>query len=278
MSTIANDLIDFYYCGHLLSEYNGIIGEIGGGEAVGAVEIGSVLNLNPVELKTLKKRKSVAATYDSCVEKQFSFFKNLCKGSDGIYSREEVTEIIRWLNQPNYEKFTPIYSDVTWPIVHYYASFNVQPITYMGNIIGFQLNMTTNAPFGYYDEVSLSGNSTLIVDDISDEQGFIYPECSITASMDGHMVLQNDQKEEDVTIIANCKAGEKITLNGEFGTITSSMSHPNLYNDFNYIFPKIWNRMDTKFGVNISRNIFSINLDESLIEIKYSPISKFGLV
>ena len=278
MSTIANDLIDFYYCGHSLSEYNGIIGDIGGGDAVGAVEIGNVLNLNPVELKSLKKRKSTAVTYDGYVEKQFSFFKNLCKGSDGFYTREEVSEIIRWLNQPNYEKFTPVYSDTTWPRVHYYATFNIQPITYMGNVIGFQLSMTTSAPFGYYDEVYLSGHGILVVDDTSEEQGFIYPVCSITASMNGHIVFKNSQKEEDVTIIANCKEGETITLNGEFGTIQTSMPHANLYNDFNYVFPKIWNHMDTSMGTNSFRNIFDVNLDGSLIEITYSPISKFGLI
>jgi len=276
MSTIANDFIDFSYCGHTLSEYDGIIGDINGGDGVSPIDIGNVLNLNPVELKPLKKRKSVVATYDSYVEKQFSFFKNLCSGSDH-YTREEVSEIIRWLNQPRYERFTPVYTDTTFPDVHYFATFNVQPIIYIGNVIGFQVNMTTNAPFGYYDEVTLTDTDSLTIVDTSDEQGFIYPVCSITAASDGHLILTNNRDSNNRTIIANCQQGETITVDGEHGTITTSEPHVNLYNDFNYVFPKIWNRMESDGTDNVT-NVFSVNDSGATISMTYAPISKFGLI
>lgn len=276
MSVIANDFIDFYYCGHTLSEYDGVIGDINGGEGVGAIEIGNILNLNPIDLKPLKKRKSVASIYDTYIEKTFSFFKKPC-GEFNYYTREEVSEIIRWLNQPRYEKFTPVYSDTTWPAVHYYASFNIKPIIYIGHVIGFELDMTTNAPFGYYEEVIVTDTGTLSIEDTSDEQGFIYPECSITVHSDGHLILSNSRELNNKTIIANCNAGETITVNGQYGTITSSVPHVNLYNDFNYVFPKIWNRMDSD-GTNNIINVFHTNHNDSDISIRYEPISKFGLI
>ena len=49
MSTIANDFIDFSYCGHTLSEYDGIIGDINGGDGVSPIDIGNVLNMLLVE-------------------------------------------------------------------------------------------------------------------------------------------------------------------------------------------------------------------------------------
>lgn len=280
MSTIANDFIDFSYCGHTLSEYHGFIGEINGTAGVAPVEIGSVLSLNPVELKPIKKRKSVVATYDSYVEKQFSFFKNICEGdSSGFFSRSEVTEIIRWLNQPRYEKFTPIYTDPTWPTVSYWATFNVQPIIYLGNVIGFQLDMTTNAPFGYYDEVTVTGTDTLTIEDMSDEQGFIYPKCTITINTDGHLILFNSKDSNEKTIISNCVAGETFTLNGETGTIYLSpfSQHENLQDDFNYVFPKIYNVM-SDIGIDDRINVFTTNLQDTQITMKYRPISKFGLI
>ena len=276
MSIIANDFIDFYYCGHTMSEYDGIIGDIDGGSAVSPVEIGSVLNLNPVEIKPLKKRKSVTATYDEYVESQFSFFKNPCS-QYSYYTREEVIEIIRWLNQPRYEKFYPVYSDTSLPSVYYYASFNVQPIIYIGRVIGFQLSMTTNAPFGYYDEVTFEGTGILTFQDPSDEQGFIFPTCSLTASEDGHLILTNSRNSGYRTIVGNCKAGEIVTLNGEFGTITTSVPHPNLYDDFNYVFPKVWNKMNSD-GTDNRTNIFTLNFPQATVSITYSPISKFGLI
>lgn len=276
MSVIANDFIDFIYCGHSLSEYSGIIGDINGGGSVDPLDIGSVLNLNPVELKSLKKRKSVVATYDDYVEKQFSFFKNPCSGLS-YYTREEVAQIIRWLNQPRYEKFTPIYSDVTWPSVHYYASFNIQPIVYIGNVIGFKLNMTTNAPFGYYDEVTVSGTELVVINDASDEQGFIYPSCTITMHDDGNLVLINSVEPSVRTTIANCVSGEVININGEKGTITSSVPHVNLHDDFNYVFPKIINKM-TSSGTDNIQNEFRVNIRDTEISMTYEPISKFGLI
>ena len=276
MSTIANDFIDFIYCGHSLSEYDGIIGEIGSGGDISPVNIGSELNLNPVEIKPLKVRKSVVPTYDSYVEKQFSFFKNVCSGADH-YTWEEVTQIMRWLNQQSYEKFTPVYSDPACPTVHYYASFNVQPIPYNGFVIGFQLNMVTNAPFGYYDDVTVSDVDTLVINDISDEKGFIYPICNITANSDGHLILTNNRDPNAKTIIANCKEGETITLNGKTQSISTSAPHVNFHNDFNYIFPKIWNDMSPA-GVDERINIFSINDEGATISMTYTPISKFGLI
>ena len=276
MSTIANDFIDFYYCGHTLSEYNGIVGDIGGGAPGDPVEIGSVLNLNPVEVKPLKKRKSVYASYDDYVEKQFSFFKNPCTGLS-YYSRGEVAEIIRWLNQPRYEKFIPMYTDTSWPVVHYYASFNIQPIIYQGNVIGFQLNMTTNAPFGFYEEVTESGVDSLTLRDTSDEQGFIYPTCTIRMINSGHLILTNDRDPDNKTIVSNCEAGETITLNGEYGTITSSRAHTYLYDDFNYVFPKIWNKMASD-GRDHRINIYTANHADTVITMTYEPISKFGLI
>ena len=276
MSAIANDFIDFYYCGHTLSEYNGFIGDINGGGVGDPVEIGSVLSLNPVELKPLKKRKSVYATYDDYVEKQFSFFKKPCGGLS-YYSRGEVAEIIRWLNQPKYERFVPMYTYTAWTVVHYYATFNVHPIIYQGNVIGFQLNMSTNAPFGYYEEVSVSGESILELEDTSDEQGFIYPTCTIEVSHNGHVILTNNREPDNRTVVSNCVSGETITLNGETGTIASSGLHPNLCDDFNYVFPKIWNKMESD-GTNHRLNIFSTNRSNTNITITYEPISKFGLI
>ena len=277
MSTIANDFIDFYYCGHTLSEHNGIVGNINGGDSYEPVNIGSTLNFNTVELKSLKKRKSIYASYDEYVEKQFSFFKNPCSGGGTYYSREEVAEILRWLNQPRYEKFVPVYSDTTWPAVHYYASFNVQPITYLGNVIGFQLDMTTNAPFGYYDEVSVSGTNSVTINDISDEQGFIFPVCTITVHWDGVVALHNSMDQLAITTIDNCDYGEIITLDGERGLITSSAAHPNLHDDFNYVFPRIINKMDSD-GTNQRTNRFTFDGSGNEISITYSPISKFGLI
>ena len=48
MNFIVNDFIDFIYCGHSLSEFNGVIGDISGGDTVGPMNIGSELNLNPI--------------------------------------------------------------------------------------------------------------------------------------------------------------------------------------------------------------------------------------
>lgn len=122
---------------------------------------------------------------------------------------------------------------------------------------------------GYWYVYSKSDiqHKTTSINDISHEEGYIYPYMEITINEDGDLHIHNDLENRD-TIISNCVAGEVITM--DYPVIQSSVSSHNIQNDFNWIFFRIANTYEN------SRNDISISIPCS-IKIKYSPIVKVGL-
>ena len=105
------------------------------------------------------------------------------------------------------------------------------------------------------------------VNDVSDEEGYIYPYTEITINKSGNLKIYNAIEDRN-TYIANCIEGEVITL--DYPIIRSSVSSHNIQNDFNWNFFRIANTLEN------SRNDLIVNLPCS-IKIEYSPIVKVGL-
>lgn len=281
------NLIDFEYDNQRLSDYGCIVCNILEGGDASAISIGSQVTFNTVPMTGLNKFKLMSAQYDEAYTTTFEICKYRCKDpNDNLFTQEEVSQLMRWLNRKQFKKFKAVYSDGELAEVYYNASFNVSPITYSGDVIGLQLTLQTDAPFGYYDEIEYTmqfsaDNLKHSFYDISDEIGFIYPfTMTIEITNGGNFELVNSQEKDRVTSIKNCTAGEIITL-VENKVITSSKDHPKLCNDFNYVFPRICNCNEDIYGYGFSddnrENIFSVNVP-CKIAFTYSPICKMGIV
>ena len=105
------------------------------------------------------------------------------------------------------------------------------------------------------------------INDTSYEEGHIYPYVEIAINADGNLNIYN-AIEDRSTYIANCVAGEVITM--DYPIIQSSISSHNIQNDFNWNFFRVANTF------NDSRNDLTISIP-CTIKIKYSPIVKVGL-
>ena len=278
MTIKMNDLVDFTYCGKKLSDFSCIIGGVTANTGIEAMDLGNKLNMNPIALPFLKKQKSVYPTYDDMLTATISIIKDPCEGSL-YFTQAEAKAILRWLNQPVYREFVPEYSDENWMVsTHYYVTFNVQPLVNGSNVCGFSLEMNSNAPFGYYDKVEITNNtSSLVVNDTSDEQGYQYPIVELTVTTDGTVVLLNSA-DNRYTLVDNCVAGEVLTFDGEKGIITSSEEHEKLYSDFNYFYPRIVNSMNDD-GSDLRTNTYTIRGGAANItKFEYTPICKIEFV
>lgn len=279
MTVEINDLRDFTYCGKKLSDFNCVIGGLSTGGGLDTIDVGNKLNMNAVNLPFLKKQKSVWATYDDMLTSTISIIKDPCL-NEPFFTHGEAIAIMRWLNQPKYRDFIPEYSRADWQTtVHYNVTFNVQALTVGSSVCGFSLEMESSAPFGYYDEVVIDNDSpTLTLNDISDEQGYIYPIVKLEVVTAGAIVLSNTMESRH-TVIDNCEVGEIITLDGEKGIITSeNAEHKTLFNDFNYIYPRVINSMNDD-GTDNRQNVYTTKTNAALIkELKYSPICKIHFV
>lgn len=278
---------DFEFDGHRLSDYNGIVCHILEDGDTSAINIGSQITFNTLPIAGGNKFKLMSTQYTEAYTATFEICKFNCEEpEDNTFSQEEISHIMRWLNKKTFKKFKMIYEDGEMANVYYNASFNVNPISYFGRVIGFQLTLQTDAPFAYYDEVEytmefMGDKLEQSYFDISDEIGYIYPSSmTIEFLTGGNLEIVNSQEPDRITKINNCIAGEVITL-VENKVITSSEVHNKLYNDFNYVFPRICNEnediYDEKCGIDNMENIFTVNIP-CIITFKYSPICKMGII
>lgn len=220
-----------------------------------------------------------ASTYDSPYTSTFQICKNPCtlgNTEDMYLSPAEISVIQRWLCRKSFHPFKIAqdgYRDIYWNAV-----FTAKQINLNGKIAGLELTMYTDSPYAYRDEVAHQFhiqygtvyNPELNIKyfhNISDVEGYLYPDIEITLHQTGNLVLSLNGRE---TNIRNCSNREIITIKGKEHIIsTSDMTH-NIAKDFDYIFP----RMERSFGEN--KNCITANIS-CTISLKYSPIVLIGL-
>lgn len=215
----------------------------------------------------------VAHNYEENYTRTFAVMKSPCDNDDYIMSEEDVSEMTRWLVRKQYKIFRYIDEEgepyPTW----YKVQNTVSKIIYGEQIIGLTITVNSNAPYGFSDEnvISWDEENTELVTVESDEEGYIYPDMTITVLEDGNLLITNDVEDGRVCLVKNVTADEVITITGgDIQQISSSNDEHDLSVDFNYVFP----RLVTTYG-NYENNI-TVNL-ASEKELRYCGIRKVGL-
>lgn len=271
-------ITDFEYAGERLSEYGLMVCNItNNSEQI--VSIGSKMTFNTVRNNGSQVSSVISTQYDEVYTATFEVGKFSCHNNNNKTNLTiddiELSRLLKWLNQKKFYMFKPICKNKYFGI-YYYASFNVDVICIAGNVIGLSLSLTTSAPFGFYDDIEYdfsitANNEQFTIFDPSDETGFGYPSLvEISCIEDGDIKLCN-LTENRYTTIKNCVKGENITLDCVNKIIKSSETHPRLYNDFNYNYPRFVNKYSS------NENIFT-SQSKCNIHIRYSPICKAGMV
>lgn len=216
--------------------------------------------------------------YSSTYEEVFTAKIQIAKDPRKIKSQNElhlspieVSKLQRWLCQKRYCKFK-IDQD-GYEKIYWNATFSSKQILVNGRILGLELSLCSDAPFGYYDEISIGfeckKNIPFKLYDLSDEVGFIRPKVEITMIESGDFELKNSL-DDNIMKISNVSTNEVIEIDGKNQLVFSSIESHDIAKDFNFMYPKIINNYDTNL------NIFTTNLDAEII-FKYSPIIKVGL-
>lgn len=278
MSYAINFLYDksfafnFLYDGLYLSDFGFIICEFGGSSGTDIVSAGSKITFNTVSQHLGKKYSSTGIKYEECIQATINICKDPRLNNDLEISKDEYNDLMRWLNRHKFLKFQLLNAENdNYCPCYYEASFNIDKVKVDEVLIGLELSMETNRPFGYGQLYGVSWNITdtskpYIFRDISDEIGYIYPDLKITINTDGEFRLYNEF-EGCSMVIKNCKAGEVITIDGTNQIINSSLDSHKVYDDFNYDYFRIGNTL------NCRNNKIYCSLPCKL-EIKYNPIIK----
>lgn len=269
-------LVDFEYDGRLLSSLGYMVGCINT-DKEDTVSLGSSLSYETVVNNGTYVTEYPNYSYEENITKTFDIIKFSCENPNEIYfSSSEISYIMRWLNQETIAKFIPIYDELQSETVFFNGTFtSVSAIKINGNVAGFTVTFTSNAPWGFLDsrdlEMELDGVESYSIFQDSDRVGCVYPtKLEMTIHADGDLELANSL-DPRICKIANVKEGEIITMNCEARTIVSSEDHKTLYNDFNYCYPRIINNKYSEM------NVFTSTLPVSIV-IEHHPIRKVGIL
>lgn len=263
--------IDFEFDGQRVSDFGCIMTSFTGMQN-GTVPSGASITFSSAKSLASDRYDLFSSSYDSPFTASFGICKNPCEGDDNPYmTLQEVSMLQRWLcRRTKYCKFKLLsdgFEDIYWN-----GWFSSQEELLGGNIIGLQLTFTADAPYAYMEDITLrfenEAGSNFIVDSVSHEEGYIIPDMVITLKQGGDFSLTNNRDNRTMQI-ENCSNGEKISIAGKYLLIESSDSGHDLSQDFNFIFPRIFNLYDD------IRNIFTSNLACD-IEITYTPAMKVG--
>ena len=262
---------DFEYDGRYLSDFVFTSGNFNGSSDIERVSAGSRISFNTVSTHYGKRYNLAGTEYGDCITATFDICKDTCQDDDFIITNNEYRDLMRWLNRREFLKFRVLYDEDDHREPCYYdGSFNVEKIMSSQGLVGLELTLETNKPFGYGQEKSFSwtvtGGSSVRLFDMSDEIGYIYPSVVITVMQAGNLQITNDL-EPCTMLIKNCSSGEVITIDGDTHIIRSSLNSHKICDDFNFDYLRIGNT------INNRNNNITCSLNCKL-EIKFNPVIK----
>ena len=265
---------NFEYDGITLGSLGYIVCEFNGGGGDEKVNAGSEITFITVPTRDGKRWRVTGSKYEKCLSASFHICKDpeTHNNDEMAISDAEFRELSRWLNRREYLWFRS-YDGETTSRPWFRASFTLTRIDVGKTTYGVELNITTDSPFGYGDEetVSLSFASNGLsktFTDKNDEIGDTYPSMTITCGASGTLTLTNDITGCSMEI-DNCVSGEVLTLSGNTMTIsTSSTTHAaTLADDFNYDF--------FRFGNTFSNSVNTVTASAPCtVVMTYRPIIK----
>lgn len=266
---------DFEYDGKRLSDYGLMILSFNG-TSNDTVSSGASLVFNQVKTTSGNNFDISSSTYDSPyssppiqIGKDPCFYKN--NQEDLYFSPIEISKIQSWLCQDDYCKLKVDqdgYENIYWN-----ATFSSKQILINGRIVGLELSLFTDAPYGHMDEIEIrkrvKKDEPFVIYNLSDEIKNIRPYIEVKFQESGDFILTNTM-DNLATEVKNVSEDEVITFYGRHQNITSSLPEHIVADDFNYHYPIIGNIKKN----NINEYIASLNCE---ITIKYSPIIKSGM-
>ena len=267
---------DFIFDGKRLSDFDCTV-VLFNDSKTGEIETDSKFSFNHISLMRGKRQPFIASVYEDPLKMELYIAKNACilegdlKTSNLIISPTDMAQIKRWLVRPTPHKLSVVgngYDSVYWM-----GSFTLEEYVFGDGRIGAHLTFECDAPYGYKNTVefsgSLSSHESFTFNCTSDEIGWIYPTLKITLGAEGDLELKNSS-DDRITKVKNCYADEVLTFTPNQQIFSSFAAHK-VTNDFNFVFYRVNNAIDSVI------NTIQSNLPISY-ELEYSPVAKVVVV
>ncbi len=266
---------DFEFDGKWLSDFGYMLCTFDSGYGAQTVQSGSKITFNKVKMNGGRHYSLLGVQYDECLTTTLNICKDPDCGrwDDNYYiTDDDYRDIARWLNRSEFLKFRYAdYEDLSAKQCYFNVSFNLNKITLSSRTIGIELNLETDAPFGYGEQESYVVHATdprycYWASVVSDELGHVFPSIEITCLGEGDLTIKNETIDCEM-IVRNCKDGEIVSVNGDTFEICSSDGNHKLEKDFNFMYLPLAN------SYGDSNNKISVSIPCEL-KISYTPIIK----
>lgn len=217
----------------------------------------------------------VSHNYGDNYTRTFLIMKSPCENNDDELdmTEDDVSEMTRWLVRKQYKVFKYIDDEGNYYPTWYKVQNTVEKVEYGDKIIGLSITVNSNAPYGFANAVTTTWSTDTLTKTIrvnSDEEGYIYPDITITVREAGELIF-NNRNENRRMRVKNVSVDETITiLGGDLMQISSDDETHDLAKDFNYVFP----RLCVEYGSY--NNLLATNL-QCDVSVTYYGIRKVGL-
>jgi phage-related protein len=249
---------DFLFDTNLLSDFGLMIGSFDNGVSTAT---GGSIEFTVVKPPNSDRFNFYGAQCNEVLEWEFSIIKMPCKTEDMYFTEIEERQLAQWLvRRDGYKLFQFHQDDYD---VYYYVQINMIPHQVNGKTVGFDLTVTSNAGYGYSQELTqiftINNKTSAEFNLYGDVNDYILPVITITNGS-GSFYISNDsdlsqsKSNQKQTSFTNVKS--TLIIDSENDIITGLPSTT----DWNWYFPRLVN------GTNVITTNSTKNLD---ITIKY---------
>ena len=172
------------------------------------------------------------------------------------FTREDCAFLLRWLERTDGYKYLRFFQP-DYENTYFNAKIHIEWIKYNGVIVGAELAVTCDAPYGYSNiqscEFDLTDGDSFVVYNDSDKCGAINTEqADILIKSDGNLKITNNMEslynlgKNVYTLISNCTANENISISNRQIETTRAMNHTNqnIVEDYNFNYLRLINFSD----------------------------------
>lgn len=242
------------------------------GARQGEIDTDSQFKYNHIFSMRGKKQPFITAVYEDPLEMDIYIAKDFCNANTKDITVAEMAALKKTLVRPT-PKVLTVSGNTAYSNVYWVGSFNVEEYVFGDRRVGAHLKFECDAPFGYYTDVTLTGNlsanGSTTYTSASNEIGYVYPQLEITLKSSGNLELYN-AADGRTTKVNNCARGEVLTFTKNL-QLSSSVSGHDVLSDFNFVFYRVNNTFSS--GVNTLRSNLAISY-----KITYTPIAKVVIV
>lgn len=188
-------------------------------------------------------------SYGSKYTEPISFTIELVRKDGATMPADEISKVARWFVRKNDYKWLS-FVQTDYADIFFRARATGYQIMSVGNMNkGISISYTTDSAFGHSQLITTTfvieqgQESSVVVS--SSEEGYIYPQMIITIPYSGTFEIVNNTDNATRSFkIANCSAGEIITVDNENKIILSSLPNHKIYDDFNFNFFRLVSKLN----------------------------------